>query len=264
MEPTRAIIEWWNDTFSDADKDWMASTYQPLSIAVSVTPIAAAIVTPDRPLLRLLAGTREDDAFRQLTMLSTWFSKPGHEHCAIAFASKAMEFYGADMPVLDRHFALGNQCISFYRWRDTVPGALENAIAACEACISIEREAAVEAKAFFGFIPAHHCFRQLRIIEEKRGNFGRAIELCEQAKAGGWADDWDKDIARLVKKRDAKPKPKRARRKPEASCEPQEQMPTSPPCTGQSPPSPSSPTQPPHWRQRAKTILTAIGGRWRR
>lgn len=120
----------------------------------------------------------------------------------MAFAKKAMEFCEIDIPVLDRHFALHNQCVSLYRMRDADPFALEGAIAACEASIAIHEQAAHEAKSVLGHIPSHHCFRQLRIIEEKRGNFNRAIELCEMAKAGGWSDDWDKDIARLRRKKD--------------------------------------------------------------
>lgn len=180
----------------------MAQSFQPLTIAATISSQSeSAEITDHLPLVRLLASISEKDACSRLSMLATWFSKPGHEHCAIAFASKAGEFLGADMPVLDRHFALANLCIVFYRWRDVVPGALDSAIAACEACIAIHHEAAVEARATFGFVPAHHCFRQLRIIEEKRGNYERAIELCEEAKAAGWSDDWDKDIARLQRKR---------------------------------------------------------------
>jgi hypothetical protein len=36
---------------------------------------------------------------------------------------------------------------------------------------------------------------------EKQGKFDEAIALCEQAKAQGWADDWDKQIKTLKKKK---------------------------------------------------------------
>lgn len=128
--------------------------------------------------------------------------RPGYERCALAFLAKSLEFADDDgLAILDRHFALASHCAVAYRWRDIVPGALDLAIRACEECIAIQEGAAAEAKEAFGFVPAHACFRQLRIIEEKRGNFGRAIELCAQAKAGGWADDWDRQIARLQKKK---------------------------------------------------------------
>jgi hypothetical protein len=259
MEADRSILEWWLTTFSQEEKGWMVDVYQPLSIGVSVGPVKADLITEDRPLIRLLSRVTDDDAFRQLSNLSTWFSKPGSEHCSIAFAKKAMAFYAVEMPILDRHFALANQCISLYRWRETEPGALEGAIAACEACIGIHREAAVAAKAEFGIVPAHHCFRQLRIIEEKRGNFGRAIELCEQAKAGGWADDWDKDIARLRKKLAKKAQQASVE---EAACSSFPELPPSEECIG--PPSSLLDSQPLPQSLLTRIIRTATGGRWPR
>lgn len=194
------LQDWWFDTFAESDREWMASAYSPLCVAASISSSNAAVVDAGKPLVEGWGCNPETSPFKHLSLLATWFNRPGYGHCAIAFLQKSMEYMDANMPILDRHFALANHCIVFYRWRDSVPGALENAIAACEMCIAFHEQAATEAKAFFGMIPAHTCFRQLRIIEEKRGNFDRAISLCEQAKAGGWADDWDKDIARLLKK----------------------------------------------------------------
>ncbi len=179
----------------------MAETYAPLGVVASIAPPAARVAQADRRLVEGWGCHTETSPFTYLSMLATWFSTPGHEHCAIAFLEKSVEFYSPAISALDRHFALANHCAVFYRWRDSVPGALEKAIAACEMCIAIHEQAAMEAKEFFGSVPAHACFRQLRIIEEKRGNFDRAIELCEQAKAGGWADDWDKAIARIRAKK---------------------------------------------------------------
>lgn len=195
------IISWWQSSFSDDERDWMVAAYSPLTISVTSVDGPATIVDRN-PLLSLLACLSGETAFHQLSMISTWFARKGGEHCAVAFTKKAIEFYQIDIPVLDRHFALHNQCVSLYRMRDADPTALQGAIAACEASIAIHEQAAAEAKAVFGQIPSHHCFRQLRIIEEKRGNLDRAIELCEMAKVGGWSDDWDKDIARLRRKRD--------------------------------------------------------------
>jgi hypothetical protein len=195
------LQDWWFDTFSEHDREWMADAFSPLTIEANAATGEAATVIRERPLVEGWGCSPETSPFKHLSLLATWFSKPGHEHCAIEFLRKAMEFDDAEMDVLDRHFALANHCIVFYRWRDVVPRALEDAIAACEKCIGIHEDAAAAAKALWGFVPSHHCFKQLRIIEEKRGNFDRAIEICEQAKAGGWADDWDRDIARLLRKK---------------------------------------------------------------
>lgn len=195
------LQDWWFDTFSEDDREWMASVYAPIGIAASVSTETAKVAFPVRPLVEGWGCHPDTDPFKHLSNLATWFSRPGYAHCAIAFLEKSLEFGCSNLPVLDQHFALANHCIVFYRWRDSVPGALDGAIDACERCIELHEQAAIEAREFFGSVPSHHCFRQLRIIEEKRGNLDRAIALCEQAKAGGWADDWDKDIARLVKKK---------------------------------------------------------------
>lgn len=194
------LVAWWQSSFSADEREWMIARYSPLTIGVTSIDAPAKIVEHN-PLLSLLARLPGERAFHQLSMISTWFAQNGGERCTVAFAKKAMEFYEISIPVLDRHFALHNQCVSLYRMRDVDPTALEGAIAACVASIAIHEQAALEAKAAFGQMPSHHCFRQLRIIEEKRGNFDRAIKLCEMAKAGGWADDWDKDIARLRRKK---------------------------------------------------------------
>lgn len=82
------------------------------------------------------------------------------------------------------------------------PFALDEAITSYQRQIDM----AVEALEVFhesedwGFVPAHAGYRQLRIIEEKRGNLARARALCEQDKAEGWADNWDHHIARIDRK----------------------------------------------------------------
>lgn len=183
--------DWWLSTFSKEDREWMSSTYTPMGPGQRPLTEGAGI-----------AGSRRD-TLSYLCYVAPWFSKEGHQHCAIAFVDKAMDFYDDSTDVLDRHFALGNQCGLVYRWRDVFPGALDQVVKICELSISFHEEAAVACKEKFGSIPAHACFRQLRIIEEKRGNYERALELCEMAKIGGWAGGWDSDIARIEKKKRA-------------------------------------------------------------
>ena len=107
-----------------------------------------------------------------------------------------------DHPVVKRHFYFAAAGDFLYRWRNTDSFALELAIDYYRRQISIAPEAARQfmVSPDWGFIPAHAGYRQLRIIEEKRGNFARARALCLKAKAEGWKDDWDKQIATLDKK----------------------------------------------------------------
>ena len=93
--------------------------------------------------------------------------------------------------------------VIYYRERETTPDGLEKAIQACREQISLApRAAKVFLKEYpHQDLPAHAGYRQLRIILEKQGKFDEAIALCEQAKAQGWADDWDKQIETLQKKK---------------------------------------------------------------
>jgi hypothetical protein len=105
--------------------------------------------------------------------------------------------------ILDRHFTLSEKMVIYYRERENSPEAMNKAIQASKDQIALAPEAA---KAFlkkypYQALPAHAGYRQLRIILEKQGKFDEAITLCELAKAQGWADDWDKQIRTLNKKK---------------------------------------------------------------
>lgn len=183
------LTEWWLSTFSPEEQRWMKRVYAPLGA----------------PPNSLVVGVRapRSNAFEFLSNAAGWFNKPGGQRCAMLFAEKSLSNYSEAIPILDRHFGLATLCKVFYRWRDVEDGAFEKAILVCESCIQLAPLAAREFIKDGERIPAHYCYRQLRIIEEKRGNYQRAIELCEKAKLEGWADDWDGQIARNTRKLNA-------------------------------------------------------------
>jgi hypothetical protein len=51
-----------------------------------------------------------------------------------------------------------------------------------------------------GKLGIHAGYNQLSIIREKQGNWLEVIKLAKQAKAEGWAGDWDKRIEKAKKK----------------------------------------------------------------
>ena len=110
--------------------------------------------------------------------------------------AKATEVGGAS--ILDRHFGYQQMAQAYYRHRNDDPEALAPAIDACEKQILLGPEAA---KAFLAeypedFVPAHHGFQQLAIIQEREKNYTEAIRLCREAMAQGWGGDWEKRIVR--------------------------------------------------------------------
>jgi hypothetical protein len=110
--------------------------------------------------------------------------------------AKATEVGGASL--LDKHFHYQQMAQAYYRHRNDDPEALALAIDACEKQILLGPEAA---KAFLAedpedFLPAHHGFQQLAIIQEREKNYTEAIRLCREAMAQGWGGDWEKRIVR--------------------------------------------------------------------
>jgi hypothetical protein len=104
------------------------------------------------------------------------------------------------VPVLKQHFYWSARGGFYYRWRDLDDFALDGAIHSYGQQIAMATKAAREFRKQYDDLPGHAGFSQMRIIEEKRGNFEAAKELCHVAQAQGWAGSWEKSIARIDKK----------------------------------------------------------------
>jgi hypothetical protein len=105
------------------------------------------------------------------------------------------------MGVLDEHFVFQERIESRYREREKDPAALQDAVTACEAQISLAPQTA-EAFSEEGFdtLPRHVGFQQLAVIREKQGDYAEALRVSEEARSQGWAGDWDKRVVRLRRK----------------------------------------------------------------
>lgn len=183
MTAHRKTSSWWESSFTQEEQALIEDAFKPLG---SVT--AKQMVESDDP-----GG---------IANLAGHLKKENLRHLGYRLLERADALFHDDLPVLKRHFFLSAAGNFFYRWRDIDPPALDRAVLCFERQIALGPQAA---QAFLNdpdmpFIPAHAGYRQLRIIEEKRGNLARARELCVQAKAEGWADDWDKQIATIDKK----------------------------------------------------------------
>lgn len=183
MPDSRKKDSWWEENLTPEEQALIEEAFQPLG---SIS--ARSMVEADDPgAIGNLVGHLKKEHLR---------------HLGYRLLDRADALLHDEMPVLKRHFFLSAAGDFFYRWRDIDPPALERAVLCFERQIALGPQAA---QAFLSdpdmaFIPAHAGYRQLRIIEEKRGNLARARALCLQAKAEGWADDWDKQIATIDKK----------------------------------------------------------------
>lgn len=182
------LTDWWLYEFTAEDRDLVRNTYSPMGL----------------PNYRIDQGQMADSTQSTAAFASGvagWFNKEDTRHIGYKFIAKADEYAETDLPPMTVHFAMQGQCQFFYRWRDVDEFALDEAIRACERGISVSKEAAAALKATWGKLDvSHYCFKQLVIIEEKRGNIDRAMALSRQAQTEGWMGDWDARIARLKKK----------------------------------------------------------------
>lgn len=182
------LTDWWLHEFTPAERDLVRQTYNPMG-----NPAFQI----DQGIVSQSTQSTADFA----SGVAGWFKKEETRHIAYKFIRKADEFEQTDLSPMSVHFAMQGRCQVFYRWRDVDDFALEEAIKACERGISVSKEAAAAFKKAWGKVDvSHYCFKQLAIIEEKRGNFDRAMALSKQAKDEGWMGDWDDRIARLKRK----------------------------------------------------------------
>lgn len=186
------LQDWWQTAFSKEERDHIEMIYHPMGS------------DPNKKTLTEgeLSGTSQT-ASGLLWALAGWFNNPRDRELAKKIIVKAEEMAPISGSILDLHFSLSEKLVIYYRERDTTTDGLNKAIKACRDQIAIAPQAA---KAFLKEypkqpLPAHGGYRQLRIILEKQGKYQEAIDMCIQAKKQGWADNWDKQIATLEKKK---------------------------------------------------------------
>jgi hypothetical protein len=181
-ESDRNSGHWWYKEFAPDERAQIEEAYKPLGSGT-----AEALVLSDSPF--------------QLSALIGHLKKEELREFGYKLTERADSLIRDDAPILDLHFYWHQRGNFFYRWRELDSLALREAVESYERQIELAPKAV---KAFdlddLGAIPAHAGYRQLRIIEEKRGNLASARALCVQAKSQGWSDDWDKHIARIDKK----------------------------------------------------------------
>lgn len=182
VPPPEQVAQWWHDDFSSDERALIEREFQPL------VPINIASMFLDA---------------KKIATLATYLRKSDHRHLGYRLLDHAEAKLAAQPhDVSARHFYFAIRGRFFYRWRNSDEFALGAAIDAFLRQIEI----ASEARPYFAsgrshsIMPEHSGYKQMRIIEESRGNLAAARELCVRAKSEGWADDWDRHIVRLDKK----------------------------------------------------------------
>lgn len=183
---SRPKAPWWEESFSTREFAQIKEAFQPMG------SISVENMLQDAGSIGNLVG---------------YLKKENLRHLGYRLLDRAETLLVERPPELvAHHFYLHARGEFFYRWRDLDDFALEASIDAFSRQISIAPEVArsFSSDTSLGFVPGHAGYRQMRIIEEKRGNLEAARALCVKAKSEGWADDWDHVIARIDKKLSAR------------------------------------------------------------
>lgn len=181
------LEDWWLTDLLEEDRELIQNTYQPMG-GGSLTD--RELYSTSQTVVGLLSG------------LVGWFSKPNIRYMAYKIIKKAESSISADTKPLDIHFLYGAKIEISYKDRDALPNGLDIAVRACEQQISYSEKAAKEFLKRYKSspLPSHKGYTQLAIVLEKQKNYGKAIQICEQAKSQGWAGDWNKRIEHCNKK----------------------------------------------------------------
>ena len=177
------IADVWTTALTEEEREIITLNYQPLGFS-SGSAARKAINSGDPSLIATVATHLKKDHIRDV----------GYKLLAIAarYASDTTE-------LASLHFYLQAHAQFFYRWREIDGFALNSAVAAMRQQIALADHMEEHFRQMDGgdLIVGQYGYRQLCIIEERRGNYELAIALCERAKAQGWNEDWSKRIARL-------------------------------------------------------------------
>lgn len=183
--------DWWLSAFTDQERAYIEKTYQPLGSGEgSLTQTNISFTTAT--VSTFLSG------------LSTWFRKTSRDRdIARRILIKALEIGDPQKDVLGVHFTYQALIEVWYRDRDTLPEAIDEAISACLGQIEIAQMAARQFKKEYpkSALPSHVGYTQLTIIYDKQGRYDEAIRVAQQAKKLGWNGDWDARVQRYEKKK---------------------------------------------------------------
>lgn len=183
--------EWWLAAFSKEERDYIEDVYHPLGGQ------KGSLTQGDITFMSISVATL-------FSGLSTWFRKtPKDREIARRLLAKAVEVTDPQTDVIGLHFVYHALIEVWYRDRNNLANALDEAIQACEKQIEIAPQAAETFKKQYpnSPLPRHHGYSQLMTIYDKQGRYDDAIRIAHQAKSLGWIDRVDEIVTRYEKKK---------------------------------------------------------------
>ena len=192
------LANWWFSTFTEQERAYIETTYAPMQAGIGgIAQNRGGLTQGD-----ITFTTQTIGMF--LSGLSTWFRKTEHDRdIARRMLAKSLETIDSRADILGLHFTYQSLIEVWYRDRDNLPHALDEAIKACQGQIAIAPKAAKQFKKEYpwSLLPRHVGYQQLTIIYDKQKLYDEAIQVARQAKKQGWNGDWDARIARYETKK---------------------------------------------------------------
>jgi len=179
------LESWWNDSFTSDEQKYIVDKFQPMGGSSNMLVEG-----------NLQPGRESKSMF--LANLASWFKTKKDLDIARKMILEAEKSF-AELSHMDQHFYYSHLIEHYYLDREN-PESLEASIQACENQIRISKNVKLAFMKDMQNLPSHKGFIQLAIIEEKKKNYEKAIQLSEKALDEGWTGDWEKRITRLQKK----------------------------------------------------------------
>ncbi|MEH8175059.1 hypothetical protein [Aeromonas veronii] len=198
------LTDWWLNEISKKERETILAIYNPMGSSSNNLIEGDISWTTEEPI-SLIYG------------IASWLKEKEHLELSMKLFSKAKSLIKTGTSALNIHFLYHSEIKIYYRHRDFI--GLDPTITACEQQIKIAEKAAQEfvienfqqldfamkrqlavSQELYESLPSHTGYKQLSIIMANLNQYQKAIELCEQAQAQGWAGDWDKRIERYQKK----------------------------------------------------------------
>lgn len=193
------LASWWSALFTKSERNHIEEAFQPPGLGTHARPLTTghkqlSFRTAAGLLTALAADLRNETLDRTL---------------ALRVLAKAEERAKTEEDILGLHLTYQEMIRVHCRWRDRYPESLDLLFGVCHKQIAIAPEAA---KAFGAqhpqqALPIHAGFQMMAILLEKEESYGRAIEICKQARFQGWSGSWTWRIGCLAKKLSARGDP---------------------------------------------------------
>jgi hypothetical protein len=186
------LTGWWLSSFPKAQRDYMEAAF-----CSSGLPSGAKPLTRDRGL-----ATFPTAAALLTTLADRLSEKPRDRDLACRILAKAEERALAEDDILGRHFVYHQMIRLHARWKDEFADAVDLTFAACHKQIQLAPDAARLLRQMRPDepLPTHLGYLQASALLEQEGAYERAMELCRQARAGGWDGNWSWRLQRLSRK----------------------------------------------------------------